>query len=81
MATETSDEGLRFQASDYVIPHGKLGLYGIESIHIKKHVWPKHNAVLHGALLWDNDAGRQYFVPSHELAELEVPAVEVYAPK
>ena len=59
--------------SDFVLPGDHLGLFGIETILIQKHVWPpQRNAILPGALLWDHENGRQYFVPWNELAGLEV---------
>ncbi|MGH3774170.1 MAG: hypothetical protein ACRDRR_00305 [Pseudonocardiaceae bacterium] len=66
-----TDEDLRFRSSDYVLPAGEIFAYGIETIQIKKHVWPDHNAVLHGALLHDAESGEKYFVTQADLARYE----------
>jgi hypothetical protein len=63
--------GILFQSADYLLPDDTLGLFGLETMLIKKHVWPARNAALPGALLWDAENRRQYFVPSNELVSLD----------
>jgi hypothetical protein len=71
-AAETStQDGIVFQSPDFVLPSDSLGLFGIEQILIKKHDRPNRNAVITGALLWDNEDKKQYFVTSAELAALQ----------
>lgn len=47
-------------------------MFGLESILIKKGVWPEGVDVMHGALLRDGVEGHNYFVTSGELADLLV---------
>jgi hypothetical protein len=66
-----SRSGILFRSPDFFLPQESLDLFGQETILIKKHVWPERNAVLPGALLWDDENKRQYFVPSNELVSLD----------
>jgi hypothetical protein len=65
------EAGLRFPGPKYFLTH--LGLFGLETILIQKHGRPDRNAVLPGALLWDDEDKHQYFLFSSQLAPLEVP--------
>ncbi len=64
-------EGIVFESPDTVLPSEGLGAFGIEQILIRKHARPDRNAVITGALLWDNQKKEQYFVTSAELAALQ----------
>jgi len=64
--------GVLFQTPGYCSTSNQIGLFGIETVLIKKHVWPKKKAVLPGALLWDDENNRQYFVTSYELSRIQV---------
>jgi hypothetical protein len=67
-------EAITFESPDIVLKD--LGLFGHEDILIKKMERPDHNAVITGALLWDNDAKQQYFITSADLAALQAPGQE-----
>ncbi|MEH0630552.1 MULTISPECIES: hypothetical protein [Streptomyces] len=47
------------------------GMYGIESVLIKKHVFNASNPILRGALLYDAESGQNYFVTDDDLARYE----------
>ena len=50
------------------------GMYGIETVLIKKHVFSPSNPILRGALLHDNESGHTYFVTDEDLARYERPS-------
>lgn len=58
-----------FESPDILLEHP--GLFGIESVLIKKMDRPDRNAVITGALLWDNQNKQQYFITTAELAALQ----------
>ncbi|GGW78348.1 hypothetical protein GCM10010350_74090 [Streptomyces galilaeus] len=47
------------------------GMYGFESVLIKKHVFNASNPILRGALLHDAESGQNYFVTDEDLARYE----------
>ena len=50
-----------------------VGMYGIERVLIKKHVWPEgYNADVYGALFHDAEAGDQFFVTQEDLCRYEI---------
>jgi hypothetical protein len=49
------------------------GMYGIETMLIKKHVFDPSNPILRGALLHDRESGHTYFVTNEDLARYEQP--------
>jgi hypothetical protein len=66
-------KAIAFEAPDIVLED--LLLFGHEDILMKKMERPDRNAVITGALLWDNDNKRQYFITSAELAALQARGV------
>lgn len=50
-----TQDGIVFQSPDFVLPSDSRGLFGIEQMLVKKHDRPDRNAVITGALLWDNE--------------------------
>lgn len=55
----------------FVIPD--RGMYGIESIEIKKHVLQPGHDMLRGAIVQDQSTGRRYFVTEADLERYKVP--------
>lgn len=75
-------EDITALASDtFVIPD--RGMYGIESIEIKKHVLQPGHDILRGAIVQDQSTGRRYFVTEADLDryKLPVPVLEVELPQ
>jgi hypothetical protein len=48
------------------------GMYGIESIEIKKHVLEPGHDILRGAILEDQSTGQRYFVTEADLARYKL---------
>jgi hypothetical protein len=62
-------KAIAFESPDIVLKDPLM--FGHEDILIKKMERPDHNAVITGALLWDNQNKQQYFITSAELAALQ----------